>query len=837
MTAVRTAVGRWRLLTLRDLRRNKGRAAATVAVVAAATTLLVTVLTILTSLEHSISATREAVVGSAVVQIIAHSGAGMDSVLQGEIAGVPGVLSAVPVVNTEVVTPGGALPLLATDRTGGDAGSALASGLSAKAGALLSAPNAVLAGPGTGLKAGDVFDAGASRANVVDVLDGPGFTDLAGGRYLVSSLPVAQRVTGRPDTVDAFLVLLADGADRQAVQDAVTDEVAGRAAVTDPDAGGGGKGVTLIRLTALSAAALSFLVAGFLVYTVVVMALAQRRRTLSIQRALGARFRTLAGDSVAETCLLALIGGLLGTAAGLAVGAASISRLPALFLMGVTGSVSLHVSWWVPVFGVGAAVVIGAIATLLAARRVREVSPVEALSPVEVSAVDSVPAHRRIIAGGIGTALVAAGFAVAAVAPGITANAGISVLFAGLILSAWALAGMIVAATAFLARRFGIAGALAAQSAERAPRRTWATVMTVAVAVGASFAIAAGNTNAVDAATRSAAGLGAADIRVEVGAPGGLALGAPLPGGVAEDVSAVPGVSSSRNEYGLFGDVGGSSVMIFGLASGSVHPLAGAGSAGTAPVSSAPAPPDDTVRAVVSRDIAEERGWIPGDTFSLPTPTGHHEVQVVEIVPFFSALNGAIAVDAAILSDWFQLDRPTALQVGLAPGVDPERAVADIQASLPPGVQASTGQQTVTEFTGALGQATALNNLIWMVVMVIGAISVFTTLSLAVLDRRREIGMIRAMGAGRRLVTRSVLVESAAVATVGGVLGLIFGFAEQVLAAMASSRAWGVDVLPWPVPLAFGMGVLAALMCMAGGVLPALRATSVPVVEAIGNPR
>src|SRR6202008_2317469 len=106
----------------------------------------------------------------------------------------------------------------------------------------------------------------------------------------------------------------------------------------------------------------------------------------------------------------------------------------------------------------------------------------------------------------------------------------------------FALAGPIVKATAATARVFGAVGALAAATIERSPRRVWATVMTVLIAVVTTVVITGTNADMMRSARGIFSPVADADGRVSADSPDRYPTN-PLPQGLSEKVAAVPGVA------------------------------------------------------------------------------------------------------------------------------------------------------------------------------------------------------------------------------------------------------------------------------------------------------
>jgi putative ABC transport system permease protein len=121
-------------------------------------------------------------------------------------------------------------------------------------------------------------------------------------------------------------------------------------------------------------------------------------------------------------------------------------------------------------------------------------------------------------------------------------------------------------------------------------------------------------------------------------------------------------------------------------------------------------------------------------------------------------------------------------------------------------------------------------------VLVAGAgFSVLNTLLLSVLDRRRELGILRAIGGSRRMIGRTIAVEALAIAAIGGAIGIFYGLYFHYLGIGIVDRTQGVpaDFRFTPVPIAFAV-IGAAVVAAVGASLPARRAARLTVVDAIG---
>ena len=100
---------------------------------------------------------------------------------------------------------------------------------------------------------------------------------------------------------------------------------------------------------------------------------------------------------------------------------------------------------------------------------------------------------------------------------------------------------------------------------------------------------------------------------------------------------------------------------------------------------------------------------------------------------------------------------------------------------VPPPNYVYDGRAALAGLEAPLHQSMFIANAVWIIVACVAAVALFNTLTLSVLERRREIGVLRAMGSSRRFTLQMVLAEAAAIGVVGGVLGLLFGCTDQWL--------------------------------------------------------
>ncbi len=521
------------------------------------------------------------------------------------------------------------------------------------------------------------------------------------------------------------------------------------------------------------------------------------------------------------------MGGLLGSALGVVVGRQAIKALPAALMQGYESRIEYILPGFAIPVAVAACVVVSVGAAALAARQVYKVEPVEALAPVGASVADAVSLRARAIAGAFGVGFVAAAVTVASRDLGRASMVSVALMVLGQIVLCFAFAGPIVAWAAACARAFGAPGALAAATIERAPRRVWATLMTVMIAVSLTVHSTGSNANAIDSTDASFAALGDVDFFVSSSGPGVLPTAPLLPPGTESVIAKTPGVAGVVPGQMAYATLGGTRVLIQGLAPGSVAPPSRATNEQVLEQVQA----GDGV--VVSRDIARALGLKVGDELTVPTPTGEHHVRVLQVVPFFSLLGGVVSMNLPLLRQWFDRPGSTILAVTIAPGADSAGVLAAIRDELPADVYVYPGGEAAKAVGASMAQGTRLIIVVAWITVLVACVALFNTLMLSVLDRRRELGVLRAMGSSRGFVLRTVLAEAAGLGVVGAAIGAVFGMVNQYLSASALTHVLSIDVVYRPSLLAFVFACGAFILTLLGAIPPAVRAARLNIVDAI----
>lgn len=816
---MRTALSRFRVLGLRDLRAHWVRSLVSSAVVAVAAALLVAVLGTYGSLTGSVERLAVTIAGNADLEIVGVTDSGFAATELDVVRDVPGVEAAVPLLRSEVATDLGPLTVIGVDASITELESDLQGAISGSI-TDFAQPNTVLAGPGTALADGDSVTVGSRSLNVAGVVAGPGAERVGGGNFLVAPLPLAQSVTDRAGQLDSIFVV-------GDAKDAVTTAVAGRVAVMNPDfrADRADVAISLTRNATLMVSLIAFVVAGFLVFNVMNMAIAKRRPLISVLRSIGGRRGTIVRDLLGEAALVGLVGGAVGAPLGIVMGRVAIDSLPPFLLE----SFDARIEYVLPGYAIPTAVVLCVLACVaasaLAAVQVYRISPVEALA-VGGSETTSTPKRAfALTAGIVGAVAIVGAVVLAATVEGQASLAAGALFLLGVVALCVGGTSVIVDAVAVLPKRWGGAGRLATATIERAPGRIWATVMTIIVAVGVSVGVSGALDNLTTSATDSLSSLGRTDIYASLTSSYAVPAGATLDPVVVQQVRRTPGVSDVVEGQWAYATLGDELVAIQGVADGSNavtlaildEEVGGAVLRGDG--------------VAVSRSLATTLGLSAGSVIDLPTPTGSKRVEVLQVVDYLNAAGGTMAISLDSMQQWY--DRPGATYLEIAVDGDAATVQQALVDTLPAEVNVYSGEQALDGASGSIAQAGSLAVALQWIVSLVAAVALLNTLMLSVLERRRELGVLRAMGARRGTLSRTILGEAVAVGIVGGILGLVIGAALQYLSTLILGASTGITIAFDPSPTILLYGLVALGLALLGSVPPALHAARSTIVDAI----
>lgn len=830
---IASAFVRFKLLNLRYALAHWKRTLSCMAAVMIASALLVAIAGIYSSLTKSVATMSEDLYGKAAFEVTGAADSGMTAALVDQLRAVDGVAAAEPIVKATINSPRAGTMLLGVgpdirmlDNRVGNELVQQADGDKSHG----SLAEGAIAGPGLGTAAGNPLDVNGTRINVVFVPKGDLAEKYNSGDYLIVPLPRAQELLRQPGRVTSVFIVTKPGADPRAVSAGLVRAVDHRAVVNEPQfrVAQTDNSVSLTRDTLLLVGSIALVVAVFIVFNTMNMAVVQRRPMIATLRALGAKRGQLAKDLLLEVAMMGFLGGCLGAPLGAGMSFLAIQKLPPLMLQ----SMDVKPEYFFPGTAIAVVVTLGTIACVLGAlwpaMVVFRASPIAAMRPVELESLGedrSTPHWFGVATGALLT--VAAYFTATRLHDEKTFAAGILAL-AGVLVLCWAFGPTLVLASGRLAALLGPAGQVSRSTMTASSKRTWANLMIVTIAVALGSVTSGVLTDVVNSTGSFFTPLAKADVYLASAAKDVVPVSPLLPKGVDEEVRAIPGVGSVIPVQYAYVNVDSDRVLVVGGDPGTVTPAFSS--------------MDPSVRAkvetgngvVLSRQLARHLHREVGDKLTLNTPSGEQKVQILGVVDYLTTERGMIAMSLAHMKSWFQRDGATYLEVHAANAKDGPEILKRIEKiAAAQDLYAFSGQDAVDSGKGAVAQIGSLAVFVQWIVALLAAMALFNAFMISVIERRREIGVLRAMGASRRYVTKTILIESTSIALLGGALGMVTAVVVHRLGTLIMSSVTAMNIRFTFSPLDLLTVVVAVILCWCGALLPASRAAKSTIVDAL----
>ncbi len=567
-------------------------------------------------------------------------------------------------------------------------------------------------------------------------------------------------------------------------------------------------------------ALIALFVGTFIILNTFSMLVARRTRELALLRAIGASRRQIMGSVIGEALVLGLVGGVAGIGLGIAV-AAGLQELLALIGAELPAG-SLVLAPRTIVIGLSVGTVVTVVAAFFPARRASQVPPVAAMRD-DVA----LPARSLRVRGTAGTLMVLLGGALLAAT---LANeemgsrmplAGLAslALLVGVIVLAPVISRSIVGVLGLPIARSGTVGRLAVRNAQRDRRRTASTAS--AILIGLALVTGIGVLGA--SATKSTDALVDEVITADFVVQSTTFL--PFSPEVSQRISEVPGVDVVSRVRLIPASIDGEPTTVTGVEPATIERAVDVGLAPGAL---------DAGGITLDQEAFAAAGLSPGDMVNVTWANGATQQLVLR-----SAYEGQQTLTGWVTSvETMQAAGLPAVDFFVYVVLEPDADLAAVRTAFD-AIQADFPTVQIldqTEFKESItGQITQLLNVVYALLglsVIIAIFGVINTLALSIIERTREIGMLRAVGTQRRQVRQMIRWESVVIcffgAAVGLALGLGLGSSLQRLLASEGITELGI---PWTL---IGIVLVAtALVAVLAAVWPARRAANLDILDAI----
>jgi putative ABC transport system permease protein len=227
-----------------------------------------------------------------------------------------------------------------------------------------------------------------------------------------------------------------------------------------------------------------------------------------------------------------------------------------------------------------------------------------------------------------------------------------------------------------------------------------------------------------------------------------------------------------------------------------------------------------------------------GDTVDLASPAGMVSLPIVGVVADWSDQQGSVFLDRAAYEQNWKDDSANVFRVYVKPGVDPQtvrQRILDVIAPAHPRLMVLTNKEVrdwVLQLTGQWLQLTYSQVFIAVIVAILGIVN---TLTVSIIDRKRELGVLRAVGGLRRQIRQTIWMEAVAIGLVGLGLGLAFGAANLYFMLQITGRDLSGMYLPYRFPVDLAVILLPTILAAAlfSALWPAESAVRTSLVEAL----
>jgi putative ABC transport system permease protein len=240
--------------------------------------------------------------------------------------------------------------------------------------------------------------------------------------------------------------------------------------------------------------------------------------------------------------------------------------------------------------------------------------------------------------------------------------------------------------------------------------------------------------------------------------------------------------------------------------------------------------------AIISEPFAHKHGLRAGDSVTLPMGAARHTFRVEDVYYDYSTEAGYILLDRGTLLKYLPDPAPSNLAVYLAPGASPQTVRTGIE-------QAVGGRSVLIADNRFLrDQAILVFDRTFMVTYALEVISVLVAvigvagaLLALVIDRRREFGLLRFLGASTGQIRKWIMVEAGLIGLLASVAGFLLGVALSfILIYVVNKQSFGWTIqFHWPVGVLIGSMMAIYLATLAAGLYPARIATRLNPIEVI----
>lgn len=660
------------------------------------------------------------------------------------------------------------------------------------------------------------------------------------GQLAVVDIAAAQEAFGKLGRLDRLDIRVADGADIDAVARRLRVALGPGVTVERPQTRGAQVesllGAFQLNLTALSAIAI--FVGMFLIYNAMSIAVVRRRREIGILRALGATRGQIEAMFLAEGAFFGAVGAALGVAAGILMARAALhavaATVTALYVRVEAERLALD-----PVV-IGQAVLIGFVTAILAslapAREAAATPPGQTAREGSLMA-KARPMAARLLTAGIVLLILAGAMSWASGAwkqPWLGFGAAFAILGGFSLVTPSVTATLGSLARPLWNRLFGPEGLLAAGYITAALDRTAVVVaalmVSLAMFIGVSVMVGSfrrtvqawvDQTLVADLFVRSATWIVSGEDAV-------------LPPQVVPGLRTMPDVAAVDAYRAVSATYAGCPIVV---SASSFDTLARYGHLlfrhGDSAAIFRHAMADGDI--IVTEGFTLKLGKDEGDTITLPTPSGPHTFRIAGVYYDYTTGGPTLVMDLALYRRIWKDNTVNSAAVYLRPGIQPSVIRAEVERRFGTGVAVIANRELHDQVLRIFDQTFRVTYALEFISIAVAVLGIINTMTALILQRGRELGVLRAVGATRRQLEKMILLESGLIGGIAFLIGAACGGALALLLIYVINKqffGWTVQVHWTPIVFVEG-AIIMVVTSLLAGLLPARQAGHRSVTEAV----
>jgi putative ABC transport system permease protein len=668
----------------------------------------------------------------------------------------------------------------------------------------------------------------------------------SGAHVAAMDIATAQEWVGSPGTLSAILIRLRSPGDRECVKEALRSLLPADVSIDPPTTRTHRVDVMLsaftLNLTALSL--VSLMVGMFFVGNTAAASVVRRRVTLGILRAVGTGRGTIIGMVLAEAAGIGLTGSLLGVLLA-PVLAGFLAAPVAQTVSSLYLPVDAHGGWptWNEIAaGITAGVLSSMIAAWIPARQAASVDPTRVLHPGSAPEIFPMPSLRL---GGLGIGFLASawliswwtltgGPALAGFVDAFLVLAGFSLLVP---MATEAAAGLVFSMKHHAVFSAGVLLRIAVEQTKRSLHRTAPTIAALTAAAAMTVGISVMIHSFRESVVKWAEHTLTADLFIAPAANELLGLAHTLPQGAGAWWAGRPSIKAvgSFREYECQTTNGEPVTLgvVSGPARGVIDFLHGDTEKKTALIQRG-------AGLAASESLARRLHLQPGSKMTLITPTGAVTLPVLDLYRDYTRDRGIAMIGAPLFQRLWGVNGVHSLAIEFQPNTSPEEMDRERAAFCAAfgGKEAFvcySNRALKTRIVEIFDQTFAVTAVLKTISIFVAVCGVMLTLGILVLERARDIGVLRSMGASTAQVVRVMLAEAALIGVIASLVGILSGMALSLVLTWVINKTffgWSIDLaFPWrEIALLPAWMTGAALLA---GFIPALQAAKISPAAAL----